>query len=118
VRVTVRPVGLRRLSAVVEIWFGGITERPSAGATGQVDRRDQFSLARPSNRRFEVRLHLSCWRPYKILMKSRCIVRRIDLLVHLAPCLRARAKRGLGLADPMRATMGRVPCGGVGAVGK
>ena len=104
-RVTVRPVGLRRLSAVVEIWFGGITERPSAGATGQVDRRDRFSLERPSNRLFEVRLPLSRWRLDKILMKSRCIVHRIDLLVHLALCLRARAERGLGLADPMRDTM-------------
>jgi hypothetical protein len=105
VRVAVRPVNLRALTTIVEIRCGGITERPSAGAAGQVDRGYHFSLKRLSNRLFQAGLDLLHRRPDKTLMKSRDVVDRINLLLHLVPYLRATAECRLALTDPMRSTM-------------
>lgn len=87
VLVTVRPVWLWQLTAIVEIWFGRITKWPPAGTTRQVDRRDRFFLERFSNPLFEIGRDLLRWRPDKIRMVSGRVVRRVSLLVHLVPIL-------------------------------
>ena len=86
VLVTVRRVGLWPSAAIVETWFGGIAEWPSAGAAGQVDRRDRLFLQPPSNLHFEVVGDLLHWRPDKIRIRQR-VVQCLRLLAHLVPLI-------------------------------
>ena len=87
VPVAIRPVDLRQLTAIVEIRFGGITKRPSAGAAGKGHRRYQFFPARPSNWILQLVLDLRYRRPDKILLKGLRAVQRFKLLAHLLPLI-------------------------------